>query len=180
MVSSRRKPSGRDEADLVLTPGWGKLAKVTFTGLLFVGAGLFILKTGGPWYVGGLVIASGGLGIAIIAVNHLPGASFLRLEDDGFRYASLFRQHFIPWANITQFVVARIANRTLVGWNYIVPKSRLYPRADCPVSTRRTRAAMPPCRTPMVSSQKSWPISWKTGAPGLGQDLILKPSLADR
>ena len=125
MVSSRRKPSGRDEADLVLTPGWGKLAKVTFTGLLFVGAGLFILKTGGPWYVGGLVIASGGLGIAIIAVNHLPGASFLRLEDDGFRYASLFRQHFIPWANITQFVVARIANRTLVGWNYIVPKSRL-------------------------------------------------------
>src|SRR5262249_49776750 len=47
-----------------------------------------------------------------------PRSSFLTLTPDGLTVASLFKQHFVPWSHVQEFVPARIGPNKVVGWNY--------------------------------------------------------------
>lgn len=59
-----------------------------------------------------------GLGSLVAALALLPGANYLRLEDEGFTFSSLFRAHHVRWADVQGFVQVRVASNTLVGWCY--------------------------------------------------------------
>ncbi|WP_242108750.1 hypothetical protein [Luteimonas aquatica] len=54
----------------------------------------------------------------VAALNLLPGASFLRLDAEGFEMRALFRSHRVAWREVAGFGVARIALNRVVGWHF--------------------------------------------------------------
>lgn len=87
----------------------------------FVAAGIFIVVEG-DWK--GLICAGFfGLCALVGAVQLLPGSAFLKLTSEGLEYASLFRNHRIPWTAITEIGVCHIRAsglvvRKMVGFNF--------------------------------------------------------------
>jgi len=50
-----------------------------------------------------------GIGAAVLSVRFVPGASYLRLRGDGFRFCSLFRTSpLFLWRDVSGFRVARL------------------------------------------------------------------------
>ena len=59
--------------------------------------------------VGWLCIVFFGLGGGIAVVSLFPGASYLRLTDEGFELCAAFRKTpMIPWGDVSEFRVARL------------------------------------------------------------------------
>ena len=67
---------------------------------------------------GWFCLAVFGLGGLVAALALLPGANYLRLEEAGFTFSSLFRTHHVRWADVAGFVPVRVASNTMVGWLY--------------------------------------------------------------
>ena len=60
-----------------------------------------------------------GMGCVIFTLNMLPGASYLRLEEDGFTYSALYRKHNVKWAVTRDFGVMSIRYTRMVGWTFV-------------------------------------------------------------
>jgi hypothetical protein len=76
-----------------------------------------------------------GVGAIVFAVMLVPGASFLRLEPEGFTVCALFRRSFTPWSTVHRFGVTRIVWRRAVGMNF-------EPDAKMSVGLRRLNAGI--------------------------------------
>ena len=68
--------------------------------------------------VAGLCIAFFGIGFVLLAVNLHPRASYLILGREGFTFAKLFRQTFVPWSDVASFVSANVGMNGVVAWSY--------------------------------------------------------------
>jgi hypothetical protein len=84
--------------------------------LLFVVGGIWLIP--GEPLIGWLCVVFFGLGVVVFSINLHPKSSFLTLAHEGFTYASLFRQHFVPWSNVQGFMSVRVGPNKMVGWNY--------------------------------------------------------------
>ncbi|WP_068825670.1 STM3941 family protein [Pseudomonas sp. BMS12] len=68
--------------------------------------------------LGWLCLTVFGLGSLIAAIALLPGANYLRLEQEGFTFCSLFRAHSVRWDDVAGFGLVRVASNEMVGWLY--------------------------------------------------------------
>ena len=101
----------------------------------FVAAGIWIIgKPGTPFdrFMGWSGLVFFGLCFLVAVIQILPGASFLRLEAEGFTVCSMWRTTFYRWSDIESFGVAEFTiaapvptRHRMVGFNF----SPSYPRA---------------------------------------------------
>lgn len=68
--------------------------------------------------LGWLCLAVFCMGSLIAAIALLPGANYLRLEQEGFTFSSLFRAHSVRWDDVAGFGLVRVASNEMVGWLY--------------------------------------------------------------
>lgn len=84
--------------------------------VIFTGLGIMITRDGSA--TGYLISGFFGVGSIILITNLNLKASYLRLEEDGFTFCSLFRTHHIRWIDVAGFGVAKIRSRNMVMWNF--------------------------------------------------------------
>jgi hypothetical protein len=99
--------AGRDEVQVsgepqVLRPS--KRRMLTWVGvcLAFVAAGAFLTTTG-EFVWGVAAVGFFGLGAIVLGITLLPGASFLKLEREGFEVRSLYRSGSYRWSDVQEF-----------------------------------------------------------------------------
>lgn len=85
--------------------------------LAFVAIGVFLVRQGHGW-IAWANIGFFGLCAVAFAINLLPGASSLRLDEDGFTVRSLFREGRTAWRDVTGFRPVRIGMNEFVGFDY--------------------------------------------------------------
>ncbi|HKF48756.1 MAG TPA: STM3941 family protein [Terracidiphilus sp.] len=96
-------------SDIILRPDKRRLALFCFTGLGFVIIGVMQIARREAGAISWLCILFFGLGVAVIGVQLLPGACYLHIREDGFRYCSSFRKSpLILWQDVSDFRVARV------------------------------------------------------------------------
>lgn len=59
-----------------------------------------------------------GIGVVVAAIQMLPHASYLELQDEGFKFRTLFRDNFVRWKEVEHFYVIKVHSNKMVGWNY--------------------------------------------------------------
>jgi hypothetical protein len=96
-----------------------KLVLLLFVTLVFVAIGIVEIRSEEASLGGWLCALLFGLGAVVFALNLLPGASYLRLEREGFTFCTLFRRTHMQWARIATFSVHRIPTKSMVGWSYV-------------------------------------------------------------
>jgi hypothetical protein len=127
--AQRQGPGGHSMADkvdevlarfpgpVVLPPSRRKWLLVMLICGAFTASGLFLMPRGEvkTW----LTVAFFGLGTAVSITMLLPGAGGLTLSREGFKVTSLFRSHFVVWAQATDFMAHRIppAMKQMVLYN---------------------------------------------------------------
>jgi hypothetical protein len=84
--------------------------------LAFVVAGVYLLPSS-PLR-GYSAIAFFGIGGAVIAVNLLPGSSYLLLEQGGFTVCNVFRKTFYSWSDVAEFLPVEVGTQTMVGLRF--------------------------------------------------------------
>lgn len=104
-----------------LRPSRVKWVAILAVALAFTATGIAMTRdaaSNGPWAwftVGVFTL------FAVVAfVNLLPGASYLRLDRDGFEMRALYRRHRIGWDDVAGFGLMRVppTGKQRVGWNY--------------------------------------------------------------
>ena len=100
----------------VLRPRPWKWLGILLLSLAFCVVAVLMLRDGR--LAGWFCLALFGLGALVAAVAVLPGANYLRLDEDGFTFSSLFRVHRVGWAQVSHFGVAQVGPNRLVGWHY--------------------------------------------------------------
>jgi hypothetical protein len=85
--------------------------------LAFVVIGVMMVRDGDSmgYFCGGLFA----VGAVVFVVNMLPNASYLRLDEEGFTFCSLFRAHTVRWADIQEFGLVTIRLKRMVAWNFV-------------------------------------------------------------
>jgi hypothetical protein len=95
--------------------------------MLAVSAGFtaigFLMVKDGKW-MGYLCGGFFGLGIPIFIIQMFPGASYLKLQKEGFEYSTMFRHHYVKWCDIAEFGImtqrhSGMTTNKMVGWNYM-------------------------------------------------------------
>jgi hypothetical protein len=100
------------------------MAAVLVVSLIFLAIGVWMTRSNDTqWgvptvYWGWFAIVIFGLGLSISAVSLLPGASYLRLETDGYTTCAMFRRAYTPWVTMRSFGVAQVMVRKMVGVNF--------------------------------------------------------------
>lgn len=91
---------------------------------------LFLLVCLGFALIGGLMIRDGdgrgyfvgglfALGVPVFALQLHPRAAYLRLDESGFTFCSLFRAQTVRWADVADFGVINVGAGRLVAWNFV-------------------------------------------------------------
>lgn len=107
----------------VLRPSRARTVGLLALSLGFVAIGVMMTRSsdtirGIPAvYPGWLAVIFFGLGVPTFLVMLLPGASYLRLEADGYTVCTFFRPNFVPWSAVRGFGVTRVTTRKFVGIN---------------------------------------------------------------
>lgn len=101
---------------VVLRPGRVKQTIMLFLCLVFVACGVLLRRQGDVMAY--LCTAFFGLGCVVFSLNYFPSAAYLKLEEDSFTFASMFRARTVRWADVTDFGGFRIKHNRMVGWNY--------------------------------------------------------------
>ncbi len=115
-------PSQEDQVlPITLYPSRLKSILLLLICLAFTAMGIVLVRSG-DW-VG--YLCGGFFGLACIAfvANMLPGASYLRLHQDGFTFCSLYRAHTESWSSIKDVGVLTMRRHGLrvmkmVAWNF--------------------------------------------------------------
>ncbi|MDE3201575.1 MAG: hypothetical protein KGN79_11720 [Acidobacteriota bacterium] len=97
------------ENEIVLHPRKRKVALYSLLCLAFTMAGAWQIARREDLIVGWLGVLFFGLCFAVFVLQLLPGAAYLRLNSDGFRFCSLFRRSsLILWQDVSDFRVVPI------------------------------------------------------------------------
>lgn len=101
----------------------GRWALVLLSCLVFSAIGVLCIRTGAP-VRGVLILLFFGSGSLVSAAPVLfRGSICLRLTREGFYIRSLFRTHFLPWAQVSEFHVGTVltmrANNKMVMFNIL-------------------------------------------------------------
>jgi hypothetical protein len=104
-----------------LYPSRKKTALFLFGSAVFVAGGIFLIIKGET--IGWFCTIFFGLGLAILAVQLVPGCAHLTVDDDGIEICMLFRRSRIAWSDIGGFGTFSIRNhgiavRKMVGINF--------------------------------------------------------------
>jgi hypothetical protein len=101
---------------MVLRPSRLKWLGLNAICLVFVIIGIFMIRSGDAmgWFVAGFF----GLGLLVGIVCMLPGASYLKLDAQGFTMCSLYRAHAFRWEDVTGFGVGRVVTNKMVMFNF--------------------------------------------------------------
>ena len=88
----------------------------------FVVIGILMGRSGERF--GYLISAFFGLGIPVFILAMFPNASYLKIQEDGFEFTSMYRRSFVKWADIATFGFLTQSTRFLtvnkmVGWDYV-------------------------------------------------------------
>lgn len=115
---------------MTLRPSPWKTMRLLLICSCFVAIGVWMSESHDPWnrILAWVSILFFGLGVLLLLLNLVPGASFLRLESQDFQVRTLFRTVRVKWSDIDSFSVARPSRREMVCWNYVAgrgPPSRL-------------------------------------------------------
>ena len=104
---------------ILLRPSRAKQILLLAVCLAFTAIGVMMVRDGERmgYCCGGVF----GLGVCVAVANMLPGAAYLRLDEGGFTFCSLFRAHTVPWSAVAEFGVFTIRRNQMVGWNYVSP-----------------------------------------------------------
>lgn len=101
----------------MLYPSRLKLVGLLMVCAVFVGIGVAALGNHSP-FVGWMCSLVFGVAFVVFLVQLLPGASYLRLTDEGFEFCAIFRKSpLIPWGDVSEFRVAKLppaGNRMVV------------------------------------------------------------------
>ncbi|MEO4047516.1 hypothetical protein AAFN46_10550 [Pseudomonas sp. CAU 1711] len=100
----------------LLRPSPWKWLGILLLCLVFCAIAVLMLRDGRG--VGWFCLGVFALGALVAAVALLPGANYLRLEEEGFSFSALFRAHRVDWADVQGFAVVRVASNAMVGWRY--------------------------------------------------------------
>ena len=114
---------------LVLRGSRGSNLFLIIGSAVFVVIGVLMLDDSdrSGWFVVGFF----GLCLLVGLINALPAAAWLRIEEDGFTYASMFRKTSYSWNDVEGFYPRSISGAKMLG----VVMSESY-RADRPVQQR--------------------------------------------
>ena len=103
--------------ELMLHPSRLKLVGLLVVCALFFAIGVAGLRQ--SRVIGWACMVFFGLGCAIALVSLLPGASYLRLTDEGFELCAFFRKTaFIPWGEVSEFRVAQFRATRMVVFDW--------------------------------------------------------------
>ena len=109
---------GPTRATLVLTRSIGRWLGVLATCVLFVVTSGALLWAGEAPFWSILGLGFFGAGSIVAAVQLLPRAGELRLDQDGFTIRSLFRTQALCWRDVTApFRVVKIRSQKMVGFD---------------------------------------------------------------
>jgi len=99
--------------ELILYPKRAKWILMILGSLAFVAIGVFIMD-GDDGFMRWLVVGFFGLAAVVGIVNLLPTASFLKLDQTGFTFSSLFRKHSVAWKDVLGFGIMSVARNKMV------------------------------------------------------------------
>jgi hypothetical protein len=99
----------------------------TFLGCLgFSIIGIWLIEIGNRTWMDWSALIFFSLGVILIPIALLPGASVLTLDADGFQFINLFRRCRYSWVDTTGFVSWAVTGRTkMVLFNMPIPDSRV-------------------------------------------------------
>ena len=106
-----------DALPMTLRPGRVRTAVLLFTFVAFTVLGV-VMGRDGEW-LGYLIGGFFALGIPVFALQFHPRAAFLRLDEEGFTFCSLFRSHTVRWADVEGFGVINVGAGRMVAWNFV-------------------------------------------------------------
>lgn len=99
-----------------LTPSKGKFIILFLGSMVFVIGG-FILVPGDN--IGWLTVFFFGICAIVTALQLVPGANWLCLDNDGFTIKSLYRTHRYQWKDIQEFGIININLNKMVAFNFV-------------------------------------------------------------
>ncbi len=102
-------------------PSRWKTVLMLFVGGVFVAVAV-LMVTEPPW-IRFPSIAFFSLIVVVAVVQLLPGASFLKVDADGFEFSTLFRRTQLAWSDVSEFGVITmtfngIPTKKMVGFNF--------------------------------------------------------------
>jgi len=106
---------------MTLRPSPWKWLMVMLGGLCFVFGEIFVMNhaAAAASWTDWATIVFFGLVAAVALISLIPGASYLRLDAQGFEMRSLYRGHKTAWSDVTGVGLMRVGTRKMVGWNFI-------------------------------------------------------------
>ena len=104
---------------LILLPSKRRWGAVLAIGLALMAASLFSIRDQPA--VGWISLAFFGACTLVAAVQLLPGASALKLDQEGFVVRNLFREWRTRWEDIGPFRVVRLVFWHMVGFDRVIP-----------------------------------------------------------
>ena len=109
---------GENMPPITLYPSRAKMLALLACSLAFVAVGVWFRSAAvGMW----LVVGFFGICSVVLLVTSLPGASFLRIEEDGFTFVSLYGPSTLKWSEVTGFYPGKIARRRMVLFDFNPP-----------------------------------------------------------
>src|SRR5437588_1319158 len=103
------------ELPVTLRSSRKKMLLMLIGSLIFVAAGFWMLADHPVSGYASIIFF--GLCAVVFCINLLPNSSYLRLTREGFTMCSTFRCRSIEWRHVSNFGVARIGTRKMVGWD---------------------------------------------------------------
>jgi hypothetical protein len=101
---------------LTLKPSRTKSVMLLIVCIVFVAIGVWMIRDGES--MGYLCAIFFGLGVPVFVINLHPRASYLKLDETGFIFCSLFRAHAVRWADVEEFGIVSIRMNRMVAWNF--------------------------------------------------------------
>src|SRR5262245_17105691 len=113
--ADRRSVSVLTTSEQILRPSPWKQGLALLVSLVFVTIGVLLMD--GSWE-GWLATGFFGLCSVTFVVTMLPGASYLRLHQDGFEMRALFRTTHFKWSDIGDIGVTSVNLNKMVAFNF--------------------------------------------------------------
>jgi len=111
-----------DEPHLVFHPRKSSAVWLLLVCGIFVAVWMWMAQEEG--WIGYLCAGFFALGIPIAIVQLIPGSTYLRITEDGFSFANMFRVTTIPWTVIDRFFVVALKQtgmtvRKMVAFDFV-------------------------------------------------------------
>lgn len=102
---------------MVLRPKKSKILLLLLASLAFTVIGFFMIRGGNT--MGWFVALFFGLCLLVFIIQLFPGASQLKLTEEGFIMTSLFKSHFTKWSDVKAFEADYLGPNKTVVFDFI-------------------------------------------------------------